>query len=191
MHSFTTERLLIRPLSNQDKELYISLYCDAKVMRNIGEAMSHDKAEKAFNNTLKIMKKFQPQIMTWAIVDLTQSKTIGIQGFTWPTTNSPSVDKERAIAEIGIMLLRISNGRLMPEEAIGSLIEYGFSHLPLNQIDACFTHKNLATARVAKKAGFIVNETQHDNINQQRVESVFKNTWHGKFIKDINENNIV
>ena len=49
MHSFTTERLLIRPLNEQDKNLYVSLYTDVKIMRNIGEPLSTKAAEQAFN----------------------------------------------------------------------------------------------------------------------------------------------
>lgn len=188
MHSFNTEKLLIRPLAEQDKALFISLYTDAKVMRNIGEALSHQKAEKAFSNTLKVIKKDQPKIMTWTIVNLADNKAIGIQGFTWSTPtalNDISIDNERQTAEIGIMLLRGSNGKLLPEEAIGALIEYGFSHLKLKQINACFTKKNLATARVAKKVGFTFNAVQQSDDVQQKLESVFSNTWQSCYIKKL------
>ena len=116
MHSFTTDRLLIRPLDEQDKTLYISLYTDAKAMRNIGEHLSELAAEKAFNKTLKAMKKEKPTVITWAIVLLSNNQSIGLQAFNF---------KSITLAEIGIMLLRNNNGRLLPEEAIGSLIEYG------------------------------------------------------------------
>ena len=142
MHNFTTERLLIRPLAEQDKNLYISLYTDAKTMRNISDPLSAEAAEKAFNITLKTMQKEKPKVMTWAIVNLQSNEIMGLQALNFQSTD---------MAEIGIMLLRHTNGRLLPEEAIGSLIEYAFSHLSLTQINACFAKKNLATARVAKK----------------------------------------
>lgn len=173
VHSFTTERLLIRPLAEQDKAMYISLYTDAKVMRNISEPLSITAAEKAFNSTIKAMNKAQPKVMTWTIVTLENNENIGLQALNW---QSPE------IAEIGIMLLRISNGRLLPEEAIGSLIEYGFNHLALQQINACFAKKNLATARVAKKTGFIFKESQQPVDKQQRIECVFKNAWDRHYI---------
>tara|TARA_R110002050_G_scaffold154989_5_gene282945 strand:+ start:987 stop:1523 length:537 start_codon:yes stop_codon:yes gene_type:complete len=176
MHSFTTERLLIRPLTEEDKALYFSLYCDKKIMRNIGNVFSHQKAETAFANTLKTMTKKQPKALTWAIVSLENNECIGLQALNFQTSD---------IAEIGIMLLRTSNGRLLPEEAIGSLIEYGFNQLNLQQINACFAKKNLATARVAKKTGFIFKESQQPADIHQRVESVFSNTWHRHYIKTI------
>lgn len=176
MHSFTTERLLIRPLAEQDKALYISLYTDAKVMRNIGEPLTDIAAEKAFSSTITAMQKSQPKVMTWAIVNQENDQCIGLQALNWQTPE---------IAEIGIMLLRNSNGRLLPEEAVGSIIEYSFNHLALQQINACFAKKNLATARVAKKTGFIFTESQQPVDKQQRIECVFKNTWDKHYIKTI------
>jgi RimJ/RimL family protein N-acetyltransferase len=178
MHSFTTERLLIRPLAEHDKDLYISLYTDAKIMRNISEPLTVPASIKAFNNTLKTMKKDSKKIMTWTIVTLKDNKSIGIQGLNWKKTDT---------AEIGIMLLRNSNGMLLPEEAIGSLIEYGFNHLSLQQINACFEKKNLATARVSRKTGFIFKESQQPVDKQQRIECVFKNSWSRHYITSVQQ----
>jgi ribosomal-protein-alanine N-acetyltransferase len=157
MHSFTTERLLIRPLLEEDKALFINLYTDAKVMRNISAPLSDEKAEKAFYNTLRMMKKNQPKIMTWTIVNMTENRAIGVQGFTWPTTNNvQSGDRKLAQAEIGIMLDTKANGKLFPEEAMGSLMEYGFTQLKLERINAFYASKNLATKRFVNKLGFIL-----------------------------------
>jgi RimJ/RimL family protein N-acetyltransferase len=156
--------------------MYVSLYSDPKTMRNIAKAFTLEEANNAFNKTLKAMQKEKPKVMTWAIVTQENNDCIGLQALNWQAAD---------LAEIGIMLLRKSNGRLLPEEAIGSLIEYGFNHIVLQQINACFAKKNLATARVSKKTGFIFDETQQPEDQQQRMESVFKNTWHRHYIKTI------
>jgi len=176
MHSFTTERLLLRPLAEQDQTMYVSLYTDVEIMRNIGKPFTKVEAEKAFAKTLKTMTKKQPKALTWAIVNLANNECIGLQALNFQTPE---------IAEIGIMLLRSSNGRLLPEEAIGSLIEYGFNHLALQQINACFAKKNLATARVAKKTGFIYDITKQPLDVLQQVETVSKESWHRHYIKTI------
>ena len=185
MHSFTTDRLLIRPLTEQDKAIYISLYTDAKIMRNIGEPLSIEAAENAFERILKTMKKKQPKVITWAIVTLSNNECIGIQALNWQKKATGIVNTDSTIAEIGIMLLRNSNGKLLPEEAIGSLIEYGFHTLALQQINACFAKKNLATARVAKKTGFIFDSTKQPDDTSQRIDSVYKQSWHRHYIKTI------
>ncbi len=106
MHSFTTERLLIRPLAEQDKDVYISLYTDAKIMRNIGGSLSVEAAENAFVRVIKAMTKEQPKAITWAITTLDCNEFIGLQALNWQTQKTPGT------SEIGIMLLRDSNCRL-------------------------------------------------------------------------------
>jgi len=178
MHSFTTKRLLIRPLANQDKELYISLYCDAKVMRNIAEPLSIDTAKKAFDNTLKAMKKLQPKIMTWAIVTLADNKTIGIQGLTWPSIKcAVSTNEKATTADIGIMLATKANGQLFPEEAMGALMEYGFTYLDLEKISAFYTSKNLATKRFVKKLGFTNSKALQDGHTINCYQHIDKRSW--------------
>lgn len=176
MHSFTTERLLIRPLAEQDKELYLSLYTDAKIMRHIGTPFTVEVAEQAFSKTIRAMNKPNPTMMTWAIITLDKNEVIGLEALNF---QSPDC------AEIGVMLLRRSNGRLLPEEAINGLLEYGFNHLLLQQVNARYASKNLATARVAKKTGFTFIETNQPADNLSIIESVYKNTWRGQYIKTL------
>ena len=151
MHTFTTERLLIRPLAEQEKAIYISLYTDAKIMRNIGEPLSVEAAKNAFDRVLKAMTKKQQKVITWAIVTLDNNECIGLQALNWQSSALAGLTET---AEIGIMLLRNSNGKLLPEEAMGALMEYAFSHLAINTIHATYAKSNLATKRFVKKLGF-------------------------------------
>lgn len=186
MHSFTTERLLIRPLSEEDKALFINLYTDAKVMRNISAPLSHEKAEKAFHNTLKIMKKAQPTIMTWVIVNLADNKAIGIQGFSWPTTNiTQQGDRKLAQAEIGIMLETKANGKLFPEEAMGSLMEYGFTQLKLERINAVYANKNIATKRFVNKLGFTLAANLQNDSGKTSYQYFDYQQWKQLLIKKV------
>jgi ribosomal-protein-alanine N-acetyltransferase len=186
MHSFTTERLLIRPLSEEDKALFINLYTDAKVMRNISAPLSGEKAEKAFHNTLKIMKKAQPSIMTWVIVNLADNKAIGIQGFSWPTTNiTQQGDRKLAQAEIGIMLETKANGYLFPEEAMGSLMEYGFTQLKLERINAVYANKNIATKRFVNKLGFTLAANLQNDSGKTSYQYFDYQQWKQLLIKKV------
>lgn len=178
MHNFITERLLIRPLAAQDKVLFIKLYTDVKVMRNISPPLSHKKAEKAFHNTLKIMKKSQPSVMIWVIVNLADEKTIGIQGFTWPSMKSEHLNSGKyTTAEIGIMLLRNSNGKLIPEEATTALIEYAFNHLPIERINTFYAKDNFSVAKLAQKLGFIFNKCKQPLDGKQCLQYIDKRNW--------------
>lgn len=176
MHSFTTERLLIRPLNEQDKDLYISLYTDVKIMRNIGEPLSTKAAEQAFNRSLKAMTIDSPIILTWAIVTLSNYNSIGIQALNLKTPDT---------ADIGIMLLRTSNGKLLPEEAMGALMEYSFNYLPIITINAYYAKANLATKRFVKKLGFNYNDSQQPENSNSAYQYFNKNRWCKSLIHNV------
>lgn len=168
MHSFTTERLLIRPLAVQDKDLYISLYTDAKIMHYIAEPLSVQAAEKAFVRTIKAMQQEKPKAMTWTIITLAGKKSIGIQALTWqrPTFIHKQIIPNINQADIGIMLTSKSQGQRIPAESINILIGYAFNELGLDMITAYHSNKNLKSQRVFDKLGFIFDaKIQPKNTN--------------------------
>ena len=182
MHSFTTERLLISPINEQDKELYISLYTDENIMRYIDTPLSKEAAESAFSRTIKAIQKQKPSVITWTIVTLEDNKCIGIQALNWQRSQL-NYSKKANIPEIGIMLLPQAHKRLLAEEALGALVEYAFNHFSLNQINACFEKENIAMVRVAQKTGFSTDRTQQPTDPLQQVDSVYRESWHRQYIK--------
>ncbi len=150
MHSFTTERLLIRPLTKQDRELYISLYCDAKVMRNIAAPLSIGSARKAFDNTLKAMQTLPCKVLTWVIVKKFSNQAIGIQAFNF---NDKTNDKS---AEIGIMLSTKEQNTGLGKEAVSALLHYGFSRCVLDMVTVLYAKKNLASDKLFSSLNFIL-----------------------------------
>ncbi|MGL1957350.1 MAG: GNAT family N-acetyltransferase [Colwellia sp.] len=186
MHRFTTERLLIKPLTKQDEALYVSLYTDNKVMRSIGCTLSEKKAKAAFNRTLTIMKKPKPSIITWVIISLSDNKPIGIQALHWRNTkNEHFHTPEINAADIGIMLLTTANGQLFPEEAMGALIEYAFHYLLVKQINAFYAKKNLATKRFIKKLGFVFNPELQSKESTDYFEYCRKEQWQQQIITQV------
>lgn len=189
MHSFTTERLLIRPLAEQDKALYISLYSDAKIMRNIGEPLSLEAAEKAFNSTLKAMSKEKPKVMTWAIVTLYDNKAVGIQALNWQKSTEHIDSKKQKTAEIGIMLSPTSHGKFIPKEATGAIMEYAFNYLPVTRIEAYYAKKNIIIARITKSFGFTLDTTAQPLDEYQSIQYIDKQSWNSRYIETITEDN--
>lgn len=187
MHSFTTERLLIRLLIEEDEAFYCYQYTDKKMMRIIGEPMTREYASKAFYRALKANSASKKTVMTWAIVDRSNNEIIGTQALSWqkPTqTPKPSVDNIEQV-EIGIMLATKANGKLLPEEAVSGLMEYGFNYLTLDRINAFYANKNHATKRILDKIGYInAPELQNTttNISYQYFD---KNCWCNPVIIDL------
>ncbi|KGJ89687.1 GNAT family N-acetyltransferase [Colwellia psychrerythraea] len=159
MQTLATERLIIRPLTKQDKALYITLYTDAKVMRNICPPLNKHAAEQLFESSLKQLDRFNNKRLSWVLIEKASQQAIGIQGITWDQGDSETIS-------IGIMLTRSANGKLIPEEAMGALIEYSFKHLKINKINAEYQKINLATARFVKKLGFIAGAVREEDENQ-------------------------
>ncbi|AQS39577.1 acetyltransferase, ribosomal protein N-acetylase [Shewanella psychrophila] len=152
MHKFETERLSMRLLDGQDKCLYCQIYSDEKMMRRIGKAMTYENAEKSFHIALKKNRVEQSPFITWVICNKQTGQALGIQGLM-QQKQSPFY------ADVGIMLLRISHGKQIPEEAVTGLLAYGFSQLNYQRVYASYSNKNYATVRVTKKMGFIPEET--------------------------------
>lgn len=161
-HCFQTSRLSCRPININDRSLYQRLYCCEKVMRNISPPLSIEQANTAFERAIKLQSSHKPKLMSWTIIDTSTQQAIGIQGLTWKNKYNHTE------ADIGFMLLPKANGKLFPEEAMGALMEYGFSYLGINKITAHYAKANLATQRFVKKLGFTFpstdNKTLEDNL---------------------------
>lgn len=162
IHSFTTERLLMRPTKQQDKELFFSLYTDAKVMRKICPPFTSQETEEAFTRTLNQIDRFGNKRLNWTITEQENAQDIGFVGLTW--------DQPQSQPSIGIMLLRQANGKSLPEEAVGALVEYSLNHLSVNRVSAVFSKNNLASKRIVKKLGFIINTLDDENWFNSNIE---------------------
>lgn len=195
MHSFTTERLLIRPLAETDREFYCQLYTDAKVMRSIGKPMTASAASKAFSRSLKALSREKKSVLTWVIITKETNNIVGIQALSWQKSlheeiqeisNKIKIKLENSAinqAEIGIMLATKANGQLYPEEAMGALMEYAFNYLFIDRINAFYASKNLATKRFVKKLGFHYDAAQqpkNTNDSYQYFENI---QWNSKLIR--------
>ena len=195
MHSFTTKRLLIRPLLTEDETFFCQQYSNEKVMRHNGGAITQDEAKKAFLRLLKANHRAingdKKTIITWAIICKNNNTIIGTQTFSFlirphnAKIMSPLDENEIKQAEIGIILCPKANGKLFPEEAMGALMEYGFTHLKFNKINAFYSNKNLATKRFVKKLGFIYNPALQDVGTNNSYQYADKNQWPHKLIDHV------
>jgi RimJ/RimL family protein N-acetyltransferase len=188
MHSFTTERLLIRPLAEQDETFFCQQFTNEKVMRHTGGTLSPEEAYKVFHRSLRANERAiaggKKSVLTWAILCLNTENIIGTQTLSFLVRpHNADIIKQAEISgiqqtEIGIMLSPQANGKLFPEEAIGALMEYAFSQLGFNRISAFYNNRNLATKRIVNKLGF--SPTQVISVNSENDKEV-KNTSYQYF----------
>jgi len=164
MHSFTTERLLIRPLLAEDEAFFCQQFTNEKVMRYTGGTISLPEANKVFQRSLKANERAtnggKKSVLTWAILCLKTEVLIGTQTLSsLVRPHNAEILQQAKISgikqtEIGIMLSPQANGKLFPEEAMGALMEYAFSQLKYARISAFYDSANLATKRFVNKLGF-------------------------------------
>ena len=195
MYSFTTERLLIRPLLAEDVIFFCQQYSNEKLMRHNGGAITYVEANKAFLRSLqanhRAINSDKKTMLTWAIICKISNTLIGTQTFSFLVRahNAKIMrqlgDKETNQAEIGIVLSQKANGKLLPEEAMGALMEYGFTYLGLEKINAFYNSKNLATKRFVKKLGFIYNLELQDISTNNSYQYANKNQWQHKLIDHV------
>ncbi|WP_394493846.1 GNAT family N-acetyltransferase [Shewanella sp. ENK2] len=146
-HSFETDRLIIRLLEEGDRDFFVSLYTDPKIMRHIGEPFSEEKANSSFKTAIKLNTEIPIKQLLWVINDKSSRETCGIQNLSFHY-------EDKGKAEAGLILARKAQGRFYPEEALVGMVNYGFTQLGLSSIYAYSSVRNRASKRVVTKAGF-------------------------------------
>ena len=165
MHSFTTARLLIRPLIVEDETCYCYIYTNKKVMSHAGGTLSTVEASKAFNRALKANLRAvnggKESVLTWSVTNKNSEDFIGIITFSFLITpynagimRQTEADKIKQ-AEIGILLGINAQGLGFGKEAIASLVEYGFNLMSLDRINAFYSKKNFASEGLFNCLNFI------------------------------------
>ena len=93
----------------------------------------------------------------WAIIDLESRRMIGTCGFT-------RIDAANDCAEIGYVLNPDFHGKGYATEAVKKIIEFGFSELSLNRIEARFMKGNEASLRLMQRVGMTFEGYMRDLI---------------------------
>ncbi len=156
MHEFETENLVVRLLTQEDKECFVSLYTDPKTMKHIAAPLTYEAAEAMFNNVVKNIFRDNYEMMIWAITSKSSGSFLGVESLNFKQFVTGS-------AEAGLILNRLSHGKGTAVEALVGLINYGFNFLSLNTIYASCTKGNYAPQRVLRMSGFTKVERSSEN----------------------------
>lgn len=148
-------------------------------MRIIGEPLTQEKAQAAFERALTANNQDKNTVRTWAIVDKKTNNIIGTQAFSWLASRQATKASNSPIeqVEIGIMLATKANGKLLPEEAVSAIMEYGFKQLNIDRINAFYANRNRATQRILKKIGYIFEASLQDACSDNGYQYFDKSQW--------------
>jgi RimJ/RimL family protein N-acetyltransferase len=85
--------------------------------------------------------------VSWAVEDAGSAVLVG-------SVSLHSIDRDQNDAEIGYWTVPAARGRGVAARAVDAACRWGFGALPIDRIELCHAVENVASGRVAEKAGF-------------------------------------
>ena len=142
-----TERLLLRPLSYRDAEDVFAYASRPETSRYLSwpPHTSITDSEIFIATVLTAYAKEAPPL--WAAVLKEEDRVIGTISFL-------THNHIHGYADIGYVLTPEAWGQGLATEATCAILDYGFTEMGLNRIEAQVRTSNKASARVLEKAGF-------------------------------------
>jgi len=152
-----TRRLVLRPVRMSDAEDMYEYSRDPEVARHVlwDAHRSIHQTREYIRFLLRQYRNAAPG--TFAIALRDSGKMIGTIGFMWVQTDNRS-------AEVGYSLSRAYWNQGYMSEALSAIVEFGFTKLGLNRIEAQHESDNPASGRVMLHAGM-----RHEGTLRQRI----------------------
>lgn len=145
----TTDRLLLREMTLPDAPCILRLRSNEEVMKYINRPLTRtlEDAQAWIGVVVSTLQKAEG--ITWCIaLKETPSEPVGTIGL-W------RIEKENYRAEIGYMLEPSLQGKGIMYEAIQKVVDFGFRQMGLHSIEGQLDPRNIASAKVLEKAGFV------------------------------------
>jgi ribosomal-protein-alanine N-acetyltransferase len=143
-----TERLILRELLVEDKEVMFELRTDANIMRYIPRPPLH-----SIDDAIALIEKMQLGManlvsLNWAISLKDSPKMIGSIALI-------NIKKEHHRTEIGYMMHPAFHRKGMMQEALKAVIQYAFTDLNFHSIEAVIDPENIASENLLLQNKFI------------------------------------
>lgn len=143
---FETDRLIFRPIRQDDAEDMYGYACDGEVTKYL---LWSEHPDIGF--TRRYIKRIgelyrQGEYYDWAAVRKSDRKMIGTAGFA-------QLDMKNGAGEIGYVLARPCWHQGYGTEMAKALIDFGFSYFGFNRIQARYMKENVYSRSVMDKCG--------------------------------------
>lgn len=141
-----TERLTLRRLRLSDcQDMY-----EYSRLPEVTEYLlwhPHDNPDQTYRNLEAVQASYKRgQFYDWAVMLTETGKMVGTCGFT-------SFDHEHGRAEIGYVLSPCVWGQGIATEAVSAVMEFAFTELDINRVEAHYMEGNDRSRRVMEKCG--------------------------------------
>lgn len=160
----TTERLILRRFTYDDAADLFEMRSNETVMQYI-----HRPINKTIDDAVGLIDIIEELLskndgITWCICLKNNNKYIGSIGF-W------RIEKDSHRAEIGYLLNPAYQGQGIMQEAITTVINYGFNVIKLHSIGAYVSPKNFASIKLLLKNKFVQEAYfKEDHLHNGRFE---------------------
>lgn len=174
-----SDLIYLTPVTKGDANLFIDIYTDPEVMKNVGPAFNQKATMKMFNQCVKQFDKQQPANLLYVIKSKHDHMKFGIAGFMWNQNDKSSV-------EIGVMIAKPYISKGYAYKSLCLMIKYSFEKLSIKTIILICSKDNFVVNRGVPTLGFqnisisgdisINKELIKWKITSQRFNKINKNT---------------
>jgi len=152
----TTERLSLRAITTEDASEIFFLRSDKQVLQFLDRAPATSLDDAI--QWIRIINEaiVNNESIVWAISLKNETKLIGTITF-W------NIKKEHYRAEIGYALHPAFQGKGFMQEAMSSVLDYGFKTMKLHSVEANINPNNAASIKLLEKNNFIREAYHKEN----------------------------
>lgn len=145
----TTARLQLRQLTAADAPAIFAMRSDPRVMQYIPRLLAGSLADAVAHIDVVNELVHQNQALNWGIV--LRDAPAAVLG----TIGYYRLQPENYRAEIGYLLHPAHQGQGLMQEAVTTVLNFGFQVLGLHSVEGVIDPRNGPSARVLERAGFV------------------------------------
>ncbi len=143
-----TSRLQLRQITPEDSPAFFAMRSDPEVMKYIDRPLAKTVDDALALITLITDLQQKNEGITWGIFLIDGSPLMGTIGF-W------RIQKENYRAEIGYLLHPSLQGKGFMQEAISTVLQYGFKSMKLHSVEANVKPGNKSSEKLLLRNGFV------------------------------------
>lgn len=163
---FSTEDLHVKPLGEEDEELYLHLYTSERVMRFITTPLSLQQAKASFEHALAQNKLSCGNRLFLTTRPINSDKAVALCCIS-------DFDRKNEIVEIGNMVSPLAQGKQYAQQATVALMHHVQHVLDVHHFTMEIHEKNLAALRAARLLGFRPCEGQNNMFYLHKQKCAF------------------
>ncbi len=155
--SLATEHLTLRQINSEDEHEFHILKSDSQILKYL------NSKPKTFDESRHFLQKIKDGIVKnewilWGINEKNNNKLLG-------TVCLWNISEDHSKAEIGYELMPIYQGKGIMQEAVTTVIGYGFKTMKLHSIEAILDVHNLKSIKLLTRTNFVKQATYQENIS--------------------------